>query len=380
MIKVNLSPVDISEKDIQAVTQALRSGWLAHGENNTLFEKEFAEFLDIDFALSLNSCTSALDLALRVFNFPSGSEVIIPSFTWVSTGNVVVLNNLVPVFADINLTDYQINSEMISNLITEKTVAIIGVHFSGMMCDVIKIKNLCDKNNLIFIEDSAECLGTQREGFKPGQTGIGCFSFYPTKNITTCEGGMLTCKEESIYKKCKALSAHGIEKSTYDRDKNQEENFRPNWYREATLNGFNFRMPNPLAALGRSQLSRINKMIERRQKIAQQYDEVLISKNNINLPKYESCNDKSSYQMYVFRVTGSRKKISIINELRNKGIAASSHFDPPLHKQNAFSNYEIRESLKNTEIISDSIISLPMSSALRDEEVNYTVEILDKIL
>lgn len=380
MHKVNLSPVDISEKDVEAVTRALRSGWLAHGDNNTLFEREFSDFLDIKFALSLNSCTSALDLALRAFNFPPGSEVIIPSFTWVSTGNVVVLNNLTPVFADINLTDYQIDPEIIANLITEKTVAIIGVHFSGMMCDVIKIKKLCDSNNLIFIEDSAECLGTQREGFKPGQSGIGCFSFYPTKIITTCEGGMLTCKEESIYKICKALSAHGIEKSTFERDKNQDNNYRPNWYREATLNGFNFRMPNPLAALGRSQLSRINKMIERRQEIAKQYDDVLTSKNDINLPKYESCNDKSSYQMYVFRVTGSRKKISIINELRSKGIAASSHFDPPLHKQNAFSNYEIREPLKNTEIISDSIISLPMSSALKNLDINYTVQILDQIL
>ena len=215
MYKVNLSPVDISEQDIDAVTKALKSGWLAHGENNSLFEKEFSDFLNINFALSLNSCTSALDLALRAFNFPNGSEVIIPSFTWVSTGNVVVLNNLIPVFADINLADYQIDPKIISNLITEKTVAIIGVHFSGMMCDVVSIKKICDANNLIFIEDSAECLGTQREGFNPGQSGIGCFSFYPTKNITTCEGGMLTCHEESIFKICKALSAHGIEKSTF---------------------------------------------------------------------------------------------------------------------------------------------------------------------
>ncbi len=380
MYKVNLSPVDISEQDIDAVTKALKSGWLAHGENNTLFEKEFSDFLNINFALSLNSCTSALDLALRAFNFPNGSEVIIPSFTWVSTGNVVVLNNLIPVFADINLSDYQIDPKIISNLITEKTVAIIGVHFSGMMCDVVSIKKICDANNLIFIEDSAECLGTQREGFNPGQTGIGCFSFYPTKNITTCEGGMLTCHEESTFKICKALSAHGIEKSTFDRDKNSIDELKPNWYREASLSGFNFRMPNPLAALGRSQLSRINQMVKKRQEIAKKYDEILIKKDDINLPNYELCNDKSSYQMYVFRVMGKRDKISIINELRSYGIAASSHFDPPLHKQKAFLDYEIRLPLKNTEIISNTIISLPMSSALKKEEVNYVSKILEKIL
>jgi len=380
MYKVNLSPVDISEKDIESVIKALKSGWLAHGENNTLFEKEFAELLEVKFTLSLNSCTSALDLALRAFNFPPGSEVIIPSFTWVSTGNVVVLNNLIPVFADINLIDYQINPEIISNLITEKTVAIIGVHFSGMMCDVAKIKEICDLNNLIFIEDSAECIGTQRGGIKPGQSGIGCFSFYPTKNITTCEGGMLTCQEESTYKICKALSSHGIEKSTFDRDKNTQNKLKPNWYREAFLNGFNFRMPNPLAALGRSQLLRMDKMIEKRQEIAKLYDGVLNKKVDINIPKYESSNDKSSYQMYVFRVTGKRDKISIINELRNYGIAASSHFDPPLHKQKAFLDYEIRSPLINTEIVSNSIISLPMSSALKEEEVDYVVKILEKIL
>ena len=380
MYKVNLSPVDISEQDIDAVTKALKSGWLAHGENNSLFEKEFSDFLNINFALSLNSCTSALDLALRAFNFPNGSEVIIPSFTWVSTGNVVVLNNLIPVFADINLADYQIDPKIISNLITEKTVAIIGVHFSGMMCDVISIKKICDANNLIFIEDSAECLGTQREGFKPGQSGIGCFSFYPTKNITTCEGGMLTCHEESIFKICKALSAHGIEKSTFDRDKNPINGLKPNWHREASLNGFNFRMPNPLAALGRSQLSRINKMVKKRQEIAKLYDEVLNNKVDINIPKYEFSNDKSAYQMYVFRVTGKREKTSIIDELRNHGIAASSHFDPPLHKQKAFLDYEIRTPLINTEILSNTIISLPMSSALKEDEVNYVVRTLKKIL
>ena len=188
MKKVDLSPVDLDDNDIKAVLETLKTGWLAHGDQNKLFEKEFEDYLGVRKALTLNSCTSALDLALRCFNFPPGSEVIIPSFTWVSTGNVVVLNNLIPVFADISPLDFQIDTQDILRLITKKTVAVIGVHFSGLMCDVLSLGKICKDNDIIFIEDSAECLGTTRDSIKPGTTGIGCFSFYPTKNMTTCEG------------------------------------------------------------------------------------------------------------------------------------------------------------------------------------------------
>jgi perosamine synthetase len=375
--KVKLSPVDIEKKDIDAVSSALKSGWLAHGNFNKKFEDQFIKLHKVKKAITLNSCTAALDLALRSHNFPKNSEVILPSFTWTSTANVVCLNNLKPVFVDINYDDFQINPNLVEKSISKKTVAVIGVHFSGLMCDVIRLKKICDKYKLIFIEDSAECIGVSRDGFFPGQKGIGCFSFYPTKNITTCEGGILTFNDNKrkIHEKAKALSAHGILKHTIERSSGKKEF----WHREATYPGFNYRMPNPLAALGLSQIRRIKDMLSRRKKIAKVYDDFLNNYSFIHLPSYCSSKGRSSYQMYTFHLQKGKKN-KIIKSLNENGIEASSHFDPPLHKQKAYLNhYKSPFPLIITEKVSKNIVSLPMSSSMNIKDAYRVTKELKKI-
>tara|TARA_A100001015_G_scaffold314672_1_gene424645 strand:+ start:2546 stop:3688 length:1143 start_codon:yes stop_codon:yes gene_type:complete len=375
--KVRLSPVDISSQDLKAVTNALKSGWLAHGNFNRKFEIAFEKFHNVKKAITLNSCTAALDLSLRAYNFPKNSEVIVPSFTWTSTANVVCLNGLKPVFVDICYEDFQINPVLVEKAINKKTVAVIGVHFSGFMCDIISLEKICKKNNIVFIEDSAECIGVTRDGFYPGQKGIGCFSFYPTKNITTAEGGILTFnnKDEKIHNIAKALSSHGIIKHAIERSSNKKEF----WYREASFPGFNYRMPNPLAALGLSQLKRVNKMLLKRGKIAKIYNKFLSKYPFVHIPSYKKSKGISSYQMYTFHLKRG-KKSDVIKRLNKKGIEASSHFDPPLHKQKAYkNNFRSPFSLSVTEKVSKNIISLPISSAMKIENAYYVVKELKDI-
>ena len=203
MNKIPLCAPDIDEDDIKNVVEALNSGWLAHGPKNEEFEAKFAEYCGVKYALSLNSCTSALELALWANNITG--EVIIPSFTWCSTGNIVRLQGATPVFADIKICNMSMDIAHVEARITSKTEAIIVVHYAGLITNIDGYRQLADKYGLLLIEDSAECIGGLDGEIIAGSTGIGCFSFYPTKNFTTCEGGMLTTNDESIFLRAKAL-------------------------------------------------------------------------------------------------------------------------------------------------------------------------------
>ena len=372
MVKVPLAPPLIEDDDINAVIDAIRGGWLAHGEMNKKFEDDFCSYTSQKHAVSLNSCTSALDLALEVHDFPEGSEVIIPSFTWVSTGNVVLMNNLVPKFADIEPDTFNISIESIKSLITEKTVAIIAVHFAGLPCDLEALDAICKENNLLLIEDSAECIGGSWNGTIAGSVGMGCFSFYPTKNITTCEGGMLVFSDSALEAKVRALSAHGISKSALDR-----EVIRDAWYRHADIVGKNYRMPNPLAALGVVQLSKIDQLNKRRNEIATAYKET-IANLDWCVPQALPDHAKHSYQMFTM-ITSDKNKRDIIKALNSVGIQASSHFDPPVHKQTQFIPYIGDSCLDVTEKVSNSIITLPMSPTLTNEQVDYVCQNLQSL-
>ena len=372
MTNVPLAPPHIEDDDITAVVDAIKGGWLAHGDMNKQFEQAFSDYIGQPHAVSLNSCTSALDLALEVFDFPAGSEVIIPSFTWVSTGNVVLMNNLVPRFADIEPDTFNMSIESARAQINERTVAIIAVHFAGLPCDLQALKALADDHNLILIEDSAECLGGSWNGVMAGSIGLSCFSFYPTKNITTCEGGMLVFSDSDIEDRIRALSAHGISKSAKDR-----EGVKEAWHRSASIVGKNYRMPNPLAAMGVSQLSKIDSLNARRNEIASSYKQA-ISALAWCRPQALPDHARHSYQMFTMLVDGRDKK-EVINGLNELGVQASSHFDPPLHYQKPFIPYAADADLAVTEMVSANIVTLPMSPKLTDEQVDKVCQALTSL-
>ena len=224
-----------------------------------------------------------------------------------------------------------------------------------------KILQLTKKHKISLIEDSAETLGATCNKKFTGSFGTGCFSFFPTKNITTTEGGMFTTNEKKIYEEVKKIIAHGI-------DKKKKKNF---WHRESSLPGHNFRLPNHLAALGLNQLKRLNLFNKRRRLIASKYDNFLKSYDGFFQIQEIDKNLTHSYQMYSF-MAPSKYRNNLLHFLKSKKIEASVHFDPPLHHQLYLKKFSNKK-LKNTENLSKSIITLPMYPDLKNKEVNKVI-------
>lgn len=379
MMNIPLCIPSIGEEDIKAVVDVLRSGWLAHGPKTKEFEESFARYIGVKHAISLNSCTSALQLAVLANNIKG--EIILPSFTFSASANSIVTSDAKPVFCDIEYGTCNIDVEKMKELITPKTQAIMPVHFAGQSCEMKAIMEIAEDKKLIVIEDSAECIGgTYKMGSledvengtapekKTGSFGIGCFSFYPTKNITTGEGGMLTTNDDRLANKFKALKAHGIESSTFEREKLEKP-----WLRAATYAGFNFRLCDINSALGNVQLKKVDDMNRLRIEHSHYLDRKL-KHEKIALP-VESRRCKHVYQMYTIKLDKSVDRSMFLKKMKEKGVGASVHFDPPVHKQPFYHNIGWKKgSLPVTEEVAETIVTLPMYPQLTKEQMDYMVE------
>lgn len=359
-MKVPLSITKLESQETKLITDSLKTGWLTHGKHNLIFESKFSNYIGVKYSISMNSCTSALECAVKLLK--KKGEIIIPSWTWVSTANAVINAGCTPVFADVELNSRNIDPLEIKKKITKKTVAVIVVHFGGMSCEMDAITKICKKNKLVLIEDSAETIGGKYKNKKTGSFGIGCFSFFPTKNITTTEGGMLTTNNLKQFNYVKKLIAHGIQKDS-----------KFPWKREAILPGHNFRMPNHLAALGVSQLQKLEFFNKKRNQIADSYNKFFKNFPELIEIQNVSKNIKHSYQMYTLRVKQNLRN-SFLNYLNQNSIEASVHFFPPLHKQKYLAQFN-KNKLKNTEILMNDIITLPMSPHLTERQVGYVKNI-----
>lgn len=365
---IPLSVPNTGEKELEALKEALNSGWLAHGKKNIEFEQAFASYVGVQKAISLNSCTSALFLALKALNITG--EVILPSFTFVATANAVVTAGATPVFVDIDYHTCNIDSTKIEARITSKTQAIMPVHYAGQSCQMDAIMDLAARYQLVVIEDSAETLGGTFKGKKTGSFGIGCFSFFPTKNITTGEGGMLTTNDLELAAKVRALAGHGIEETTLQREKKEKP-----WLRAATLAGYNFRMSNILAAIGVEQLKKLDAMNAARRQHAEYLNKYL-NREFLDLP-IEAENCTHVYQMYTVKVK-HLDRTHFVLKLREKGVGASVHFDPPVHRQPFYAGFGYStKDLPVTEKVSASIITLPLYPQLSQEQLDQMISAVE---
>jgi dTDP-4-amino-4,6-dideoxygalactose transaminase len=352
---IPLARPSITAREKAAVLEVLDSGWLTHGPRTNEFEERFASYVGTTHAIAMNSCTSALYAALKANNIRG--EVIVPSFTFIASGNAILLAGGTPVFADILPDTLNLDPSDVASRITPRTEAIMVVHYAGQCCDMEAFSALAKKHGLYLIEDSAETIGGTFLGRQAGSFGAGCFSFFPTKNLTTGEGGMLTTNDATLAGRVRELAAHGVRASAPRQWP---------WQRFASSAGFNFRLSSILAAIGVVQLDRLDEMNDRRREHAVHLMQLLAAEKELGLPR---CDPRAEhvYQMFVMRVGRQINRNKFVLALNKKGIQASVHFDPPLHKQELFASYG--RNLPNTEEASREVITLPMYPDLSSVEV-----------
>ena len=368
---VPLSRPHITEAEIAAVTEVLKGGWLTHGPKTTEFEDRVASYLGMKHAVAMNSASSALHLAVLARGIRG--EVILPSFTFVASANAVVTAGAKVVFADIERDTCNVDPDDVARKITPSTEAIMVVHYAGQPARMDRIMEIATKHRLAVIEDSAETLGGEWRSRKAGSFGTGVFSFFPTKNVTCGEGGMLTTNDDAFAARVRALLAHGITSTTAER----ERSIRP-WYRSASYAGYNFRLSNVLAAIGVEQMKKLDAMNEARRRHAAYFNGKLARFEEIVLPT-ELPEAKHVYQMYTVRVRGVPRD-EFLRGLRAKGIGVSVHFDPPVHLHEYYRQTHPGVRLPVTESVSSSIVTLPMFPGLTDVEREEVVRAVEEVL
>jgi len=353
--------------EIKAVAEVLKSGWIGLGPKTKEFEEKFAEYVGVDYAVGVNSCTAALHLALKVMDV-EGGEVITSPLTFISTNHAILYNNSTPVFADVESDTLNIRVDEIEKLISPKTKAILVVHYSGHPCDMDPILNIARVKNIKVVEDAAHATGAEYKGRKIGSiSDATCFSFHAVKNLATGDGGMITIKKEDLLIRLKKLYWLGISRGTWDRTKSSAYK----WEYNVEELGYKYHMNDIMAALGLIQLSKIEKTNERRRQISEQYNEAFANLDWIETP-VEKQYAKSAHHNYVIKVLNG-KRDKLITYLAESGISASVHYIPN-HLYEMYKPYYRK--LPVAESVWKKLVTLPLFPDLKDTEVDF---IIDKI-
>lgn len=358
----------IDEEDIQAVVDVLRSDFLTTGPKVAEFEQSVADYVGAKYAVAISNGTAALHAACFAAGIKAGDEVITTPITFAASANCVLYCGGTPVFADINPITYNIDPDDIRRKITNKTKAIIAVHYTGQPCDMAEIHKIAKEHNLIVIEDAAHALGADYKGKKVGSiSDMTTFSFHPVKHITTGEGGMITTDNKELYDKMILFRTHGI-----TRDEEQMVQNDGPWYYEQIDLGYNYRITDIQCALGISQMKKLDRFIARRREIAECYNEAFKDNDNILIPtQQEGCNN--SWHLYVIQVLGIDRK-EVFDKLREAGIGVNVHYIPvytfPYYQQHGYESVHC----ENAENLYRHMISLPMYPDLTEEQQQYVIE------
>ncbi|MFA4827369.1 MAG: DegT/DnrJ/EryC1/StrS family aminotransferase [Candidatus Shapirobacteria bacterium] len=365
MLCLPLAKPYIDQKDIDGVVQTLESGKLACGPKNQLFEKTFSQFIGAKYACTVCNGTAGLHLAVRALDFKAGDEVITTPFSFIASSNCLLFEDLKPVFVDIEENTFNIDPALISQAISPKTKGLLTVDIFGQTPDYDPIIKIARKHKFKIIEDACESVGATYQGKMAGTFGdIGVFAFYPNKQMTTGEGGMIVTSSKSVWQTCQSL-------------KNQGRILDDQFMLHQSL-GYNYRMDDLSASLGITQLSKINWMIRQKNKIAQQYTKELKGHPRIITPKTGK-NRTNSWFVYVVRITnGQRDKL--IRLLANKGINTRPylpviHLQPFMRKMFGYKpgDFPIAEK------ISSQTLALPFYIGLTEDQISFICHTIKKL-
>ncbi|MGV7224433.1 MAG: DegT/DnrJ/EryC1/StrS family aminotransferase [Nitrospinales bacterium] len=375
MIKLTIPSIELD--DLEAVKEVLESGSLVQGERVAAFEKAVADYVGTKHAVAVSNCTSALHISLLALNVRPGDLVIVAAYSWLSTANVIELCGAQPVFVDIrsdtfnmdpNCLEATLNRLMSINETGSRVKAILPVHTFGQIADMPEIQDLANRYNLPVIEDAACALGAALHGKQAGSWGIlGCFSFHPRKTITTGEGGIITTNDPQLARKLRALRNHGLDPDSLTPD--------------FIMPGFNYRMTEFQAAMGITQMSKLDRIISNRRKLAESYNQ-LLEKVNLQTP-YLSSGSLPVYQSYVVLLPENlkTKREKIISYLRKKRIEATiGTWNMPMTKYFSVKyNYQLIDFPK-TQKVSNLSVTLPLYEFMIRNEQQIVIEGINNIV
>lgn len=375
--RVPLADIDFGVEEEQAVQQVVRGRWLSMGEHTQNFEKEFADFIGAKHAIAVTNATAALHLACLAVGLKPKDEVILPSLTFVATANAVRYTGAIPIFADIESEDWlTISPASIEKHITDKTRAILVMHYAGYPCDMTAILDIARRYDLAVIEDSAHAIGSELDGRKLGAWGqIGCFSFFSNKNMTTGEGGMLTTGDDTLAERLKILRSHGMTSLSWDRHKGHA------WSYDVVDLGYNYRIDEMRAALGRVQLKKVSANNQRRAALTALYRELLAElAPDIKMP-FAASRGTSCFHILPILLPAGTDRIRFMEAMKARGVQTSIHY-PPVHQ---FQIYRTRARWTNgllpvTGQAAAREVTLPLYPAMQTADVEWVVESVRKAL
>lgn len=378
----------ISQDEISEVVETLKSNWLTSGPRVVEFERAFSDYVGVEHSIAVSSCTAALHLAISAHGIDEGDEVITTPMTFCATAEVVEYQRAKPVFVDIDPFNFNLDVSLIEEKITTRTRAILPVHYGGIPCDLDKIKQIADKHGLVVIEDAAHAVGSVYAGKKIGSFGNPtAFSFYPTKNMTTAEGGIISTNDDELAARLKSLSLHGISKDAWKRYSD-----KGHWYYEVTQLGYKYNFTDLQAALGIHQLKKLDQFNDRREELARVYFEELKDLPELSMPDYYSycfsdtngSTDKTSWHLFVIMLNTEHLSIDragFIEEMKKFGIGTSVHFIP-LHLHPYYAKkYDLkRGDFPRTESIYDRMLSIPLYPKLTDNQIHRVINSIKGII
>jgi dTDP-4-amino-4,6-dideoxygalactose transaminase len=368
---IPLADVDFDDDEADAVLAVLKSKWLTMGALTQQFEADFSKLTGIKHCIAVTNCTAGLHLAMAALGIGAGDEVIVPSLSFVATANAVRYVGARTVFADIGSeTDLTIAPETIEKQITEKTRAIIVMHYAGYACDIEAIVMLAKEHDLFVVEDAAHAVGASLNGKSLGGWGdIGCFSFFPNKNMTTAEGGMVTTNDDELANKLRLLRSHGMTSLTWDRHQGHA------WSYDVTVLGYNYRIDEIRSALGITQLRKLPKNNEKRRKLTEEYWSRLEELAPTVILPFRDHAGSPAYHIMPIILPEGINRARVMDKLKENGIQTSIHY-PPIHLFSYYQRDNGNFKLGITELVARREVTLPLYPGMNIEDISYIAKSL----